>query len=542
MPIKKYMSSPRLLKVPFSFLGAIAFLICCLTPLSAQEYLPLALGNRWVLSNSYQATPMSLEVVSDEVLAAKRRVRVRFTNPWTNYDFVFNPGTDGISLEGLALGSEVYYLSAPAIIFPKTGTVGTVWNTSFGSVTLVSSSATVVTPTKTYTGCRRFSVNLYGGVMDWYLADGVGYVQIGTGAGAFTLGTLALNSYSAPLAPVVTYGSCPKIGIDSNPAASTSFSTAEREAALASVAGAGGNFSHVSVRWSDIEKSPGVYDFSGISQWMSWSAKYNFDVALTVRTIDTTVLSVPSDLAGRKLSDATVISRFVAMMKAMKSVVTTRVRWINVGNEVDVYLRNVPTASTDLQSFLQAMQTQLKSQFPSATFGVVFTHAARSTPSVVTPILALSGHVGFTYYPLNADMSARSPSVVASELAEIVALAGGKPLVLTEVGYPTSALLGGSESTQSTFVQNIFDALRKSSGKVQAASFFQLNDMPSTVVSSLVDYYNTSGFMTTETAQRVGAFIASLGLHSQTSTDKLSWKAFVLNAPLLAGSNACTTN
>ncbi|MBN9657909.1 MAG: hypothetical protein J0H49_07010 [Acidobacteria bacterium] len=536
------MSSPRIANVSSSFLAAITFLIFCLVPLSAQEYLPLALGNRWVLTNSYQANPMSLEVVSDEVLAAKRRVRVRFTNPWTNYDFVFNPGTDGISLEGLAIGSEVYFLSAPQLIFPKTGTAGTIWNTSFGSVTLVSTSTTVVTPGRTYTNCRRFSVNLYGGAMDWVLADGVGYVQIGTGPGAFTLGTMNLSSYTAPVAPSITYGPCPKIGIDSNPASSTSFSTAEREAALASVAGAGGNFSHVSVRWSDIEKSPGVYDFSSITQWMSWAAKYNFDVALTVRTIDTTVLSVPPDLAGRKLSDATVISRFVTMMKAMKSVVTTKVRWINLGNEVDVYLRNVPAASADLQTFLQAMQSQLKSQYPSATFGVVFTHAARSTPSVVTPILALSGHVGFTYYPLNADMSVRAPSVVASELAEIVALAGGKPLVLTEVGYPTSALLGGSESAQSTFVQNIFDALRTSSGKVQAANFFQLNDMPSTVVSSLVDYYNTSGFMTSETAQRVGAFIASLGLHSQTSTDKLSWKAFVLNAPLMAGSNACTTN
>lgn len=509
---------------------------------NAQELLPLSLGNKWTLASPYVDDPVTLEVTSDGTFGEKRRVRVRFTNPWTTYDFILNPVGGEVMLEGLGLGGESYYLNEPAILFPSGGSVGSVRNTTAGSVTLVSTQATVEGALQTYANVRHYRLNLFGGGLDWYLAPGVGFVQFGEGPAAFVLDAVHFNPYVPPTEEPHTTGPCPRIGVDSNPAPTSSFSESEQEEALLEVTAAGANFTHVSVRWGDIEPAPQVYDFSNIARWMGWASEYSLDVALTVRGIDTTTVSMPPDLVGRSVDDPAVIDRFVAMMTAMSGTLNSRVKWINVGNEADVYLKDLPSAAPAVQQFLESVVARLSPTFGDRSFGMVFTHAARANPEMIAPLIAASQHVAFTYYPLNADMSVRNPSAVSAEIAEVVALAGLKPLLLTEVGFPTSPLLGSSESMQASFVTNFLDALSRSSGKIVAANLFQRNEMPAEIVSYLVDYYNSGGLMTAETAARVGAFIGTLGFHTQSGSMKQAWSVLLNRGPRLAGPNACTTN
>jgi hypothetical protein len=62
-------------------------------------------------------------------------------------------------------------------------------------------------------------------------------------------------------------------------------------------------------------------------------------------------------------------------------------------------------------------------------------------------------------------------------MASMVALAGGKPLIMQEWGYPTSATLSSSEAKQADFVTNTF-ASWASHGrdKIPFISFFKRRD------------------------------------------------------------------
>ena len=127
----------------------------------------------------------------------------------------------------------------------------------------------------------------------------------------------------------------------------------------------------------------------------------------------------------------------------------------------------------------------------------------------------------YTYYPMNFQtVTVRDPSTVATDMATMVSLAGGKPLVLQEWGYPSSLVVSGSEQKQSDFVAGTFAAWRQhGSDKIPFLSFFKRRDWTATECTA------RSG---QNPGDRFFEFLCSLGLlKNDGTTEKAAYQTFV---------------
>ena len=104
----------------------------------------------------------------------------------------------------------------------------------------------------------------------------------------------------------------------------------------------------------------------------------------------------------------------------------------------------------------------------------------------------------------------------------MVELAGDRPVVLKEVGYPSSPLLGGSEHDQAQFVSNVFLAWCEEGEDIPFLSYFALHDNSSQLAEERVVYYGLD-----VDAEKLAALISSLGLRFADGTPKESWQVLV---------------
>jgi hypothetical protein len=111
------------------------------------------------------------------------------------------------------------------------------------------------------------------------------------------------------------------------------------------------------------------------------------------------------------------------------------------------------------------------------------------------------------------------------------ALAGNRPVVLQEVGYPSSAYLASSESLQADFVGSAFQAWETFGSQMPFLNFFLLHDFSESDCDQFVAY---CGF---PSDQNLHAFLCSIGLRRVDGTPKLAWSAFVDGAANLKASN-----
>lgn len=499
---------------------------------SAQtNYLPLAPGNSWTLSiGPYTGT---LSVTSFSVVNGTERATIAFANPWMPFSFLVRNTSAGILLEGIVYASGRNGYPDPVVMFGQ-GTPGQTWTSPYLNATLVSNNNTIVTPMGTYSNVVRYDLTFGGSVETWYLAPNVGFVQFGVGTG-LQLSKLTLNQVPTPGTP--TSGPCPNAGISANPVATGDFSTAGKQAALVSAIAAGSNFVTIETSWGQLEPTPGQYDLSSISSQLAWSAQYNQNTVLTIKTIDTTATAIPPDLAGLAWNNPQVLSRWQGVLKAVLASLNPRIKWINLGNEVDPYLTAYPAQLAPFAAFVQAGQATIAAANPSILTGVVFAFDSyHLNNSVFLALNAQMQQISFTYYDTNsADATAvqRSPSDIPFDLADMVTAAGGKPLVLTEVGYSSSTAIGSSTAMQQTFYADALNAFTNAGGQLTGASFSFMSDFPAATVASLASAYGAGG------ASWV-SWIAELGLFDEEGNAKPAWSSFSTLATTLKKTTSCT--
>lgn len=106
----------------------------------------------------------------------------------------------------------------------------------------------------------------------------------------------------------------------------------------------------------------------------------------------------------------------------------------------------------------------------------------------------------------------------------MVELAKKRPLILQEVGYPSSTELSSSEAKQAQFVTNVFRAWGASAPRIPFLNVFLLHDLPSQKCEELAKYYGLPHDL------NFRAFLCSLGLRHADGTPKLAWTSLVKGA------------
>jgi hypothetical protein len=278
------------------------------------------------------------------------------------------------------------------------------------------------------------------------------------------------------------------------------------------VRSAGASAAFESASWSDLDTVDGRR--KAVDALASAAGRATL---FTIKVLDTTVNTVPADLRPSTFDSTAVIGRFHALLDTLRPSLAG-VRYLSIGNEVDVYLRQHPEQRDAYHRFLVDAVEYAHATLPGVAIGVTSTFDGAGP---IADLLGVGDTVILTYYPLGPGFVPRPPSTATGDLVRMLDLAGGKPLVLQEVGYPSDPRLSSSDDAQAAFVRAVFDAWHGAGSRAPFLNWFALHDFTPELCGQLAGYYGGPP------DPAFTAFLCSLGLRRVDGTPKPAWSALV---------------
>jgi hypothetical protein len=278
----------------------------------------------------------------------------------------------------------------------------------------------------------------------------------------------------------------------------------------------------INVDWGRVEPEPGELrnpdgELAALNELYAGAAS----VSLTLAPIQTTYVSVPPDLEGRRWNDPELVARYLgALDRVLAALDDVAVHVVSVGNEVDAFLGTDRAQLTEFAELVRAVNEHLDDR--GIQVGSKLTWSGVQAASA-TEILAASDLAIVSYYPIGSaspdgdPWRARPVSVVAGEIDELIGhitrVRPGMTVFLAEVGYPSDPLLGATEEAQAEFVTAVFDAWDRNVDHIVGMCVVWLFDLSSEVLDFLVAQYgiDNPGFR---------AYLGSLGLYRADGTPK----------------------
>jgi len=272
--------------------------------------------------------------------------------------------------------------------------------------------------------------------------------------------------------------------------------------------------------WSSMEPQAGQYKLDDMVNSLTVMKQRGFKVMLNIQVINTNVKETPADLLGTSFSAASMISRFQMFINLVVPYLDSNVVSISIGNEVDVYLANHPGEWATYKQFYDAAVQHLHTVAPHLPVGVCCTYDGTvANLQQVTTLNQSSDMWITTYYPFMNGFDVRNPSSPMVDFPNMIAMAGGRPVQLQEVGYPSGRPNKSSPAKQAEFVRYVFAAWNNAGDSIPHLSYFGLHDLTFRQVRGFLSYYGVS-------ARSFRSFLLTLGLRDATGLPKPAWRDF----------------
>lgn len=173
---------------------------------------------------------------------------------------------------------------------------------------------------------------------------------------------------------------------------------------------AGARGTTMSWTWKTLEPSPGKYNFKDLDNSINYLGKVRgWTFELTIQIINTTDKETPDDLAKVAFDSQQMKERFHALFDAMLPHLNSHIKYLAIGNEVDVYL-NAQHQWDTYRAFYDDAVSYVHQKAPWLLVGVTCTFAGtRTNPADVAALNQSSDVFFLTYYPLTATFAVRSP-------------------------------------------------------------------------------------------------------------------------------------
>jgi hypothetical protein len=286
----------------------------------------------------------------------------------------------------------------------------------------------------------------------------------------------------------------------------------------------------VGYMWKDVELKPGVYNLEGLDKALRGFGAFGFRVCVTLRTLDTNNRVLSADLQDKPFDSEAMRERFDSLVEAIAPRLTDHVACILLANEPDIYLAKHADELEAFAGLAERGRQRLRTLRPGLPVGVATTfNGLRDRPRLAERLNRSMDILALTYYPLAQKMMVRPVSEVAGDFEKMAEAAGGKQLLLKEIGYPADPRLGSSEDQQAAFVDAVFDAVEKHAAKISIFNFFVLYDFESRLVDMMTRYYGVSD-------GNFRAYLSTLGLKRADGTPRQAWARFEARARALLNS------
>ncbi len=288
------------------------------------------------------------------------------------------------------------------------------------------------------------------------------------------------------------------------------------EVAFGEAKAAGIQFVELAQQWDEVELSPGTFKSPFLKIANEFYPASNTSLVLSINPIDTSRPRVPKHLVGKPFDSVEVIREFNVFVDfVFAGLPNAKIIAVSIGNEVDGWLADDAEEWSQYTRFVEAVSKHIKAIHPGIPIGVKTTWRAivNTHKREIEAMNRVADAIMVTYYPLNDDFTVRPPTVVGTELSQLVQIAGNKPVFLLETGYPSGINNLSSEQQQAEFIEAVFAAWDQHTDLIQMINFVWLCDMSKADVKSMTEYYalNIPAFE---------SFLATLGLKTHKGKDK----------------------
>lgn len=288
---------------------------------------------------------------------------------------------------------------------------------------------------------------------------------------------------------------------------------------LAYDAGARGQL--IAATWKELEPTAGVIDVSSLVRQLDYAQSRVPVTLVGIQLINTVAKEVPPDLADTSFDAARMKLRFHALLDALAAALPGKVTYLSIGNEVDGYLQATNQWS-QYRSFYEDALDYAHVKMPGVRVGVTggYDGVVGDSRVQMATLNTRSDVVILTYYPIGNDFQVGAPTIARTAFPAMLNTAGGKPVVIQELGYPASPLLGSSDEKQAEFFAYAIDQWSKIDGaRMPFVNLFLLHDFTQEECDAFGDYYGIPNNAQFE------AYLCTLGLRHADGTPRPAWEA-----------------
>lgn len=303
-------------------------------------------------------------------------------------------------------------------------------------------------------------------------------------------------------------------------------STADFVAAFDLASSAGARGALITSTWKDLEPIAGALDVSSFVDQIEYAKSRMPATFVGIQLINTVAKEVPADLADTAFDAAAMRTRFRALIDALATALPGKITYLSIGNEVDGYLEATGQWA-QYRSFYEDALDYVHTKMPGVRVGVTggYDGVVGSLHAQMAALNTRSDVIMLTYYPIGTDFQVGAPTIARTAFPAILAAAGGKPVLLQELGYPASPLLGSSDAKQAEFFADAIDQWSKIDGaRMPFVNLFLLHDFTTEECDLLGQYYGIPNNAQFE------AFLCTLGLRLADGTPRPAWQAVVTAA------------
>jgi len=258
------------------------------------------------------------------------------------------------------------------------------------------------------------------------------------------------------------------------------FNLGDYQQALSLARSNGVQLSHYYVQWGEIEKSPGVYDWTVPDYVFEATYLEDLQLSVVVNVIHTSVIGrVPPDLEGVPFDDPAFATRLSQFLATFADRYAGRLNYLSIGNEVNIYFGIHRDEIEAYAAVFDQARAAIHQHQPDLPVGMVFAYhdAERQGTLDVVQTLNRGDFIAFTLYLYNEGFRFTRPtSLIGEYLDKMLDLAGETPMAVVEIGWSTADSLEGTEADQAEYVHQVFSGLKDRKEDIRFISWFILHD------------------------------------------------------------------
>ena len=301
-------------------------------------------------------------------------------------------------------------------------------------------------------------------------------------------------------------------------------------AALDLAYGAGARGQLIAATWKELEPTAGAMNVTPLVNQLDYVPGRMPAIYVGIQLINTVAKEVPADLADTAFDAPAMRARFHALIDALAAALPEKVTYLAIGNEVDGYLQ-ATNQWVQYRAFYEDALDYAHAKMPGVRVGVTagYNGLVGASRAEMAALNARSNVVMLTYYPIGTGFQVGAPTSARAAFPAMLSAANGKPVVIQELGYPASPLLGSSDAMQAEFFSDAIDQWSGIDGaQMPFVNLFLLHDFTDAQCHTFGDYYGIP-----DNAQ-FEAYLCTLGLRHADGTPRPAWQA-VLSAARNAG-------